>query len=102
MPGAREYWHSCRSDASAPGAKAEGNALHSWLLRLWNAVDTRDELFAICVPFDSLCVDKRSKRLARVSHSLRTGSTFSPGRESPASLPQMTCAWLPPPHPLVQ
>jgi hypothetical protein len=39
-------------------------------------VDTRDELFAICVPFEGLCVDKPSKRLAGVSHSFRT--TFLP------------------------
>jgi hypothetical protein len=59
-------------------ARAQGDALHSWLLRLWNAVDARDELFAICVSFERLCVDNPSKRLASVRHSVRTVQHLSP------------------------
>jgi hypothetical protein len=60
------------------GARAEGDALHSWLFRLWKAVDARDELFAICVSFERLCVDKPSKRLASMRHSVRTVQHLSP------------------------
>jgi hypothetical protein len=39
-------------------AMAEGGVLHSWLLRLWSAVDTSNELRALCERFEAACVDK--------------------------------------------
>jgi hypothetical protein len=99
---AREDRTSTDHGGSPCGAKAECNALHRWLRRLWDAVDTRDELFAICVAFEGLCVDKPSERLAGVSHSFRT--TFLPwaGVASVIAADDVVYGSRPPPHPPVQ
>jgi len=54
-PGRARSGTAAARTPSAPRAKAEGNGLHRWLLRLWNAVDTETNFSLFASPSNA-CV----------------------------------------------